>query len=180
MIQKTITYVDFNDETQTETFNFHITKTKLTDHMVQLKPKFEEMQSRLSGDKRELNLDEVYMILDLIKTMIELSYGVRSEDGKRFRQTAEVYQEFRDSAAYDAMLTGFMEDPASGMEFMQAVMPKDLMDQAQEMLPFTDGAEPAAVGTDVTFPEVVTNDPLKGLSPEEVAAAVAQLRSTNA
>jgi hypothetical protein len=176
MIKRDITFTDFDGNKQTESFYFHISKSNLTDHMRRLQPKFEDMQRRLSGDKRELSIDEVFLILDLIKEMTKLSYGVRSEDGKRFRQTEEVWQDFRDSAAYDALLTGFMEKPETGMEFMQAVMPADLLEQAQAQLPFADGDQPAAVGTDVSFPQETkaTPNPLAGMSQEQIAELVAQ------
>jgi hypothetical protein len=183
MIKKDVTFVNFNDEKETETFWFHISKSNLTDHMVRLKPKFEDAKKRLEGEKKELTIEDVYLILDLIKEITKLAYGERSEDGKRFRQTEEVWQNFRDSAAYDALLTGFMEDPASGMEFMQAVMPKDLIEQATNELAFADGNVPAAVGTDVSvaqavFPqEPAKPNPLAGLSQEEIANLVAQAQA---
>ena len=69
------------------------------------------------------------------------------------------------------------------MEFMQAVMPKDLIEQATNELAFADGNVPAAVGTDVSvaqavFPqEPVKPNPLAGLSQEEIANLVAQAQA---
>lgn len=182
MIKRDVTFTDFDGAKHTETFYFHISKSNLTDHMVRLKPKFEEAQQRLDGEKKELSIEDVYLILDLIKDITRLSYGVRSEDGKRFRQTDEVWQDFRDSAAYDALLTGFMEEPATAMEFMQAVMPQDLIEQAQAQLPFGDGAAPAVVGQDAptaytkVFPEETkaATNPLAGMTPEQIQELVAQ------
>lgn len=180
MIKKDVAYVDFDGNQETETLWFHISKSNLTDNMLRLQPKFLDMQQRLSGPKKELKVEEVVMILDLIKEMVRLSYGVRFEkDGKtRFRQTDEVYQDFRDSGAYDALLTGFMENPETGMEFMQAVMPADLIEQAQKQI---DHDTVPQVGTDATvaqkvFPEETkaAPNPLAGMSQEQIAELVAQ------
>jgi hypothetical protein len=185
MIKRDLTYVDFNDVTQTETFWFHLSKSRLTDHMDTLKVQLETVKNLLEGPKKELTITEAVQILDLIKTMVRHAYGVRSEDGKRFRQSDEVWQDFKDSAAYDQLLTEFMEKPEEGMAFIQAVMPQDLVQQAQEMLPFADGNQPTAVGTDVVaqpkaFPEAKDNDPLKHISREDLEAVLARIKADEA
>jgi hypothetical protein len=181
MIKKDVTFVDFDGNKETETHWFHISQSNLTDHVLRLQPKFLDMQKRLSGDKKTLTVEEVILILDLIKEMVRISYGVRFEkDGKtRFRQTDEVFQDFRDSPAYDALLTSFMENPSEGMDFMQAVMPQNLIEQAQKGLPFADGGQPDAVGTDVAFPQETkaAPNPLEGLSQQEIQDLVAKAQA---
>lgn len=140
MIKQTISYTDFNDDASTETLYFNISKAELLENL-ELKDKLEKLQQTLSGDVRELDLDEVKHILEIVKTFIRLSYGVRSEDGKRFAKSSQLFEEFTQTAAYDAFLMSLFEDPNKAIEFMLGVMPADLRAQAQAEV------EKAAEGT---------------------------------
>lgn len=131
MIKKTITYTDYNDDSVTETFHFHLSKDKLLDNL-DLQDEFDALEEMLAGEKRELKREETKRILALVKELIKLSYGVRSEDGKKFRQGDDLYRDFADSAAYDAILFSLFENPEKALEFMAGIMPKDLMEKARE------------------------------------------------
>lgn len=189
MIKKDVVYLDYNGVKQTETFFFHLSKTVITDHLVSLMADFTELNDLLNGPKKELTLPETIKILDAIKKMVKLSYGERTPDGKRFRQTDEIWDDFRFSPAYDALLTDFMEHPDEGMLFLNAVMPQDLIEQAQDQIPTSDGSQPAVVGTDVhdgsvtekVFPEEKpSSDPLKGMTREDIEAVLARVKQEQA
>lgn len=184
MLKKDVEYVDFNDQKQNKVFYFHLSKTRMTDNMQELKTQLDECHAILAGDKRELTIPEVQKILDLIKRMVELSYGERSEDGQRFRQTKEVWEDFRYSAAYDKMLTDFMEKPETSMEFITALIPADLVEQAQaniEARPQISGA-PDESSSLVFKPQPVQTapepepKPYEALTREELEAVLARVK----
>lgn len=130
MIKKIVSYTDYNNKPQTEELYFHAPKHVLMDHM-DLKEQFERLSDVLDGDEpRELNRDEVNDILQLVKRLIRISYGVRTDSGRKFRQTDEDWAEFQSSAAYDAFLWSMFDKPEQAFAFMRGIMPDDLMEQA--------------------------------------------------
>lgn len=133
MIKKTVTYKDLTGMMRTEEFWFHVKKSELIDNQ-DLAQEFESMGHMLQGDgsKRELNQYEVKQILELVKRMVRLSYGERSEDGLRHRKSPEIWENFYSSEAYDAVLFSLFENPEEGMQFLTAVIPKDLLEQAEK------------------------------------------------
>ena len=151
MIKKTITYTDFNDDLVTEDFYFHIKKSVLLENM-DIKEELQELQNRMTAEDRtaenltedrtaenltedrtaeNLTEEEIQLLLDLVKRLIKLSYGIRSEDGKKHRQTPEIWDDFYDSAAYDAILFQMFQEKGKAMEFLGGIMPKDLMEEAE-------------------------------------------------
>jgi len=134
MIDKTVKYEDYDGEPQVETLWFHLTKQDILDNL-DLKEQFEALQAIFTSEKRSLSLLEVKQILELVKRIVNLSYGERSEDRKRFRKGSkhpEVWDAFYESAVYDEFLSGlFAPDPSKAFEFLLAVMPKGLMAEAE-------------------------------------------------
>lgn len=128
MLKKTVEYTDFNDNRATETLYFNITKTELADNL-HLQSELERIQEELGGDPRDLTPDEVQKVLNLVKTLMKLSYGVRSDDGKRFIKSEEVWTEFTQTAVYDAFLFSLFENPDNAVSFMLGIIPSDLRGQ---------------------------------------------------
>lgn len=132
MLKQDITYRTFDDEVATETLYFNITKSELLDQL-DLGDKLEDLQKRLGGEERTLTTKEIQEVLDLVKLFMRLSYGVRSEDGKRFLKNAQVWEEFTQTATYDAFLFSLFEEPEKAITFMVNVLPSDLVEKAREI-----------------------------------------------
>lgn len=131
MIKKTVSYKDYNNKPVTEDLWFHLKVDTLTDNLA-LSDRLEALQELFEGEKRELTTAEKQEILDVVKVFINLSYGVRVENGAKFRQRPELVDDFRDSAAYDAFLWALFQDPKGAMSFLTDVMPADLVEQAKK------------------------------------------------
>lgn len=132
MLKQSVSYTDFDDNECVETLYFNLTKTELTDNL-NLKDELEKIQQDFTGQpKRNLEEHEIRRILDLVKTFMRLSYGIRSEDGKRFIKTPEIWTEFTQTAAYDSFLFGLFENPSNALAFMTGILPKDLRSRALE------------------------------------------------
>uniref|UniRef100_A0AAU8GPZ5 Tail assembly chaperone n=1 Tax=Gordonia phage Petito TaxID=3158876 RepID=A0AAU8GPZ5_9CAUD len=130
MLKQSVSYTDFDDNECVETLYFNLTKTELTDNL-NLKDELEKIQQDFTGQpKRNLEEHEIRRILDLVKTFMRLSYGIRSEDGKRFIKTPEIWTEFTQTAAYDSFLFGLFENPSNALAFMTGILPKDLRSKA--------------------------------------------------
>lgn len=132
MLKQSVAYTDFDDNESVETLYFNLTKTELADNL-DLKDEFEKLQSEFIGDdKRELETQEIRKILELVKTLMRLSYGVRSADGKRFVKTQEQWTEFTQTAVYDQFLFSLFEQPTNAMNFITGILPKELRSAALE------------------------------------------------
>ena len=155
MLKETVSYEDFDGNKQIETLYFNLSKTELMEQR-DLRGRLQKALDIFEGEKRDLTEDEIYIFLDLIKELIRISYGVRSEDGKRFSKTDKVFDDFRFSAAYDAYLFSLFENPEKVTKFVQGILPKGLREEAEKSI-----SENASV-TDL--------EKLRGTLPEETGA----------
>lgn len=134
MIKKRIKYEDFNGEVQVEDFYFHLSKTELLDN-IGLRARLTAVQTAIGDGERDLTEAEVQAILDIIRDLIKLSYGQRSDDGKRFRKSDDIWQAFAESPAHDELIFGLFETPEAAVEFMTGIIPKDLLEKAEQEKP---------------------------------------------
>lgn len=128
MLKQTVQYEDFDGNQATETLYFNVTQTQWAENM-HLVDEFRAMASQIQGPTRDLTSKEVQQILELVKKLIKISYGVRSDDGKRHIKTDEIWEEFTQTAAYDAFLMSLFTDTAKCRAFMMGIMPKDAAEQ---------------------------------------------------
>lgn len=132
MLKQSVTYTDFDDNEVSEVVYFNLTKTELTENL-NLQEELENIQQDFTGDRqRTLEEHEIRRILELVKTFMRLSYGVRSADGKRFVKTPQIWDEFTQTALYDAFLFSLFEKPQNALNFMTGILPKDLRQAAME------------------------------------------------
>lgn len=131
MLKQTIKYTDFFDKPQEEDLYFNFSKAEIAENLWLIE-RFENLQRVFSGGERQLTIPEVQLIVDLVKDFMRLSYGERSEDGKHFRKGEALFKNFKESAAYDAMLIGMFEDVQKMFDFMLGVLPQDWRQKAEE------------------------------------------------
>jgi hypothetical protein len=113
--------------------HFNLTKAELFDNL-DLEKELTKLRNMFEGDVRKLGTAEIKAVLELVKRFMRLSYGIRSEDGKRFSKNPEKWIEFTETAGYDAFLLSLFEKPEKAIEFMTGVMPADLVNQAMAEL----------------------------------------------
>lgn len=134
MISETVEYINFNDEKRSKKLWFHMSKQDVLDNL-SLKEQVEALQVIFSGEKRQISILEITQILELVKRVTKISYGEKSADGERFRKGSanpEVWDAFFETPAYDKFVESkFMPDPTKALEFLLAVMPKDLRAEAE-------------------------------------------------
>lgn len=118
MLKRVIQYEDFDGETQTEVFWFNMSKSELA-----------EMEVVTEGGmtnflKRLLETDDKIQIMKIFRELIGKSYGVRSDDGKRFFKSEDLSREFMATAAADELIYQLMSDPTGAAEFFKGVVPR--------------------------------------------------------
>lgn len=115
MIKKTIKYVDFNGDEQNETFYFNLSKAELT-----------KMEIGREGGMANY-IEEVVKsgnnakLLDLFNEIILDSYGVKSEDGKRFIKSSKLREEFEQSAAFSELFMEMVTSPEAADAFVKGI-----------------------------------------------------------
>lgn len=126
MLKKTITYVDYNGISHEEDFWFNLTKTELSmmDFSVA-----GGMKQRL---ERVVKSNDTPTLMKEFREILKASYGVKSDDGKRFMKSDEIFTEFEQSPAYDILFMELINNPEAAAEFAHNVIPPDLAKEVDE------------------------------------------------
>ena len=133
MLKKTIKYADLDGNPVEGDFYFHISKAELA-------------KWALTNDNLERKLVEIVRANDgatIIRTfeeILEMTYGVRSEDGKRFIKSHDLWVEFQQCGAYDVFFMELVTNSNFAAEFIRDVVPPDLQEGIDdEMRKFDSG-----------------------------------------
>ena len=120
MLKKTIKYVDYNDEEREEDFYFNLTKAELTQMQLSEKGGLDAVLDRMLQTR-----DEPSMI-KMFKEIIDMSYGVKSTDGRRFIKNQEVLDDFRQTEAYSVLFMELATNSEAAAEFINGIVPKEV------------------------------------------------------
>jgi hypothetical protein len=121
MIKKSMTYTDFLGETQTEDFFFHLTEADLIE--LEVAANGNSLSAWTAKISREENGEE---LVKIFKKIIAVSYGVKSTDGRRFRKSPELFDEFKSTQAYSDLFKQLSTDHEMAAEFINGIMPADI------------------------------------------------------
>lgn len=124
MLKKTITYIDYNDVERTEDHYFNLSKAELV--MME--------NSVIGGMKQRLekivqSQDNVE-IMEVFRDLIHRSYGIKSDDGKRFIKSETIATEFEQTEAYSELVMELLRDTDKAAEFINAILPKGLLQES--------------------------------------------------
>ena len=92
MLTKTISYEDFDEKKVTETMQFNLTKTEAMDIAFALPDDVKKTVAAGPNDVSEETAKKILAkmgdtkIFDFIKAVVLKAYGVKSEDGRRFKE----------------------------------------------------------------------------------------------
>ena len=119
MLTKTITYTDFDGNSRSETFFFNLTKAEVTEFNFTFKGGLEAYIKQITNPETK---DEG-AVVQLLKEIIARSYGVKSDDGKRFIKNKELTEEFLQSEAYSELFMEIASDEKAAQNFIKHVLP---------------------------------------------------------
>lgn len=127
MITKTIKYTDYNGVEREEKYLFNLTKAELM-----------EMELGTTGGLAEtiqniVDAQDVPKIQELFKKLLLKSYGVKSDDGKKFlkvdKEGTPLSIEFSQSAAFSELYMELATDAEKATEFIKGIVPADISAQ---------------------------------------------------
>lgn len=125
MLKKTIKYEDFNGDAREEEFFFNLTEAEL-------------MEMELSSNGLSSKLQKVVEaqdsgeIIKIVKNLILKSYGVKSEDGRRFIKNDDIVSEFESSAAFSELLMELVTDDEKASAFISGIIPAKLQAEIEK------------------------------------------------
>lgn len=120
MLKKTIKFDDFNGVERTETHYFHLSKSELMRKEMSVEGGFSEKIQKISEKM------DAPAIMEVFEDLIRLSYGEKSDDGRRFIKNKELSEAFMQTGAYDALYMELITDAKAAADFFKAVIPDDL------------------------------------------------------
>ncbi len=144
MLKKQITYTDFNDQEVTEVFYFNLSKPEL----IELEVEYDGagfgamIQGIIDAQDRK-------KLIEVFKRVILLAYGEKSEDGRKFVKNDRLREDFASTAAYSHLFTELATDEKAAADFINGIMPADMLEGRDQDKPVTQGTT-----TDVVTKEV--------------------------
>lgn len=116
MIKKTITYTDFNGETRTEPFYFHLSRAELVEMEASTIGGYKTMVETAAND------GDTPTLFRVIKEFILKSYGRKTTDGRRFEKSPELTASFEQSEAYSELLMELMGNDKAASDFINGIV----------------------------------------------------------
>ena len=130
MLKKTVVYEDFDGNVRTEDLYFFISKTELTEMELSTPGGFANKLQRISTEA------DGGEIMKTFKEIILMAYGEKSADGRAFikkRNGVRLADEFEQTQAFDTLYTELLLDPEKASAFINGIMPKDLIEEANKL-----------------------------------------------
>jgi len=116
MHKEVIIYNDLNGVQRTEDFYFDLSKPEIVKMQASAKGGYDvqlrSIAASLDGAK----------IMDFFENFISKSYGVKSEDGRRFMKSEEISRSFMETPAYEVLFEKLVTDDKYAADFVNAVM----------------------------------------------------------
>lgn len=117
MFIKEITYTDYNNETRTEEACFHLSPAELTELECTTPG---GLKNTLETAIKTKNGPEV---MQFFKKLVQMAYGVKSPDGRRFMKSEEIWRNFSETEAYVELFMQLVTDENAAREFAEKVIP---------------------------------------------------------
>ena len=123
MLKKTIKYTDYNGVERTEDFYFNLNKAEIM-----------EMQLTTVGGldaylKKLISAQDTPTLMRIFKDLVLKSYGVKSDDGRRFIKNEKLREEFEQTEAYSILYMELSTDADAAAAFVNGIIPSDVAKQ---------------------------------------------------
>lgn len=129
MLVKKIKYTDYNGVEREEEFYFNLNKAEII--------KWLTTNGNYTIDavlEKMIKTENVKDMINEFETLIMMSYGVKSLDGKRFIKSQEVKDEFHDSEAYSVLFMELVSDASKAADFFNKICPPDLASEVNKIM----------------------------------------------
>lgn len=128
MYKKTVTYTDYNGVERTESFYFNLSEAEIVEMELGVDGGWHERMQRIIDSK------DSPTIMREFKNLIMMSYGEKSEDGKRFVKSPALSEAFVQTEAYNKIFMEIVTDAKAASDFANGIIPEKVRSR-QDMLP---------------------------------------------
>jgi hypothetical protein len=115
MFKQTIDYTDFNGNERKEDFYFHLSLPEVTRIEAEIGTSLDEHTRDLVARH---NINE---LLKFLEKVVLTAYGQKTSDGKSFRKSKELREEFEYSQAYAEFFEQLLTNPELAQKFGSGV-----------------------------------------------------------
>lgn len=129
MIKKTIKYEDYEGNERKEDFYFNLNEAELTELAMSRSGGLEQYARRIIAAQSEPEL------IALFKELILISYGEKSDDGKRFVKVKDGHklsEDFSQTEAYSSLFMELATDANAAATFFNGLIPAKLRDKVAD------------------------------------------------
>lgn len=116
MVIKTMEYTDFDGNTRTEEFRFHLNQAEVIELDASIPGGMEAYLKELGAKQ------DVPKIMEFFKKIIMMSYGVKTPDGRRFKKSEEISKDFEQTNAYSDLLVNLITDSKRAADFINGLI----------------------------------------------------------
>lgn len=128
MLTRTITFENFDGEQVSQTLYFNLSKSELMEVELSTPGGFGAKIDKVAESK------DGGQIIAAYKEILKLAYGERSADGKHFRKSDEIWDNFVASQAFDEFFFELITDAAVAADFVNALVPKHMQDSVRRQV----------------------------------------------
>lgn len=118
MLKKTISYVDYDGNKREDTCYFNLNKAEIAEMELVTEGGLKAYLEKIVEEK------DAKRIVGTFKELILKSYGVKSEDGKRFIKNDKLREEFVQTEAYSELFVELATDAEAAAAFVNGIIPQ--------------------------------------------------------
>lgn len=118
MIKKTVKYKDYNGVERTETHWFNLNEAEVMELELSINGGLSTMIDRV------IAAQDGVTIMRIFRDIMLRSYGVKSDDGKRFIKNSEIRDNFVQTEAYSIIFMEVVTDAKKAAEFVNGILPE--------------------------------------------------------
>lgn len=117
MLKKTIEYTDYDGNKRVEDFWFDIDEREITKKNYSVKGGLKKLVENITKTQDNEKL------INLFEEIIQMAYGVKSADGRRFIKNKEVLEDFIQTPAYTKLYMELLSDAKKASDFINGIIP---------------------------------------------------------
>lgn len=129
MLKKEFTYTDYFGTERKDVCYFNLTKTEIVEYNYSRPGGLEKVLSNIVEAQDEVRLMKEF------KEIVLLSYGEKSEDGRRLMKSPEISHAFSETPMYDMLMQELLTNSDNAVKFVNGIMPKVEKTDKPTMLP---------------------------------------------
>lgn len=126
MLTKSIKYTDWDGNPREETWHFNLSEAEITEWELSKSGGLSAMIQKMQETQ------DVPALIELYKELILKSVGKKDADGRRFRKSEEIKQEFQETGAYSELYMELATNAEAGATFVNGLISEKLRKAVEE------------------------------------------------